>query len=97
MMTSLLTPKRYMVTIALRMPGCHQPSRHRWHVSRPSWVGLRTERGREGEGNIGREGEREREREKQGKLKDEGRERGGGGMGTKWWRGSSYLLVSELK
>ena len=31
MMTSLLTPKRYMVTIALRAPGCRQPSRHRWH------------------------------------------------------------------
>ena len=44
MMTSLLPPKRYMVTIALRAPGCSQPSRHRWHASRPSWVGLRTER-----------------------------------------------------
>ena len=31
MMTSLITPQRYMVTIALRVPGCRQPSRHRWH------------------------------------------------------------------
>ena len=44
MMTSLLTPQRYMVTIAIRAPGCRQPSRYRWHASRPSWVGLRTER-----------------------------------------------------
>ena len=42
MMTSLLPPKRYMATIALRAPGCGQPSRHRWHASRPSRVGLRT-------------------------------------------------------
>ena len=28
-MTSLLTPKRYMATIALCVPGCYQPSRHR--------------------------------------------------------------------
>ena len=39
MMTSLLTPKRYVVTIALRVPGCSQPSRHRWHASCPSQVG----------------------------------------------------------
>ena len=31
-----------MVTIALRAPGCGQPSRHRWHAFHPSWVGLRT-------------------------------------------------------
>ena len=42
MMTLLLPPKRYMVTIALRVPACRQPSRHRWHASRPSRVGMRT-------------------------------------------------------
>ena len=41
------TPKRYMATIALRAPGCGQPSRHRWQASHPSWVGLRTEKERE--------------------------------------------------
>ena len=43
-MTSLVTSKRYMATIALRAPGCRQPSRHRWQASNPSWVGLRTGR-----------------------------------------------------
>ena len=64
MMTSLLPPKRYMATIALRAPGCSQPSRHRWHASHPSWVGLRTHtRGREGGRERKRERARERERE----------------------------------
>ena len=49
MMTSLTPPKRYMATIALRAPGCSQPSRHRWHAFHPSWVGLRTTRERERE------------------------------------------------
>ena len=57
MMTSLLPPKRYMATIALRAPGCGEPSRHRWHTSHPSWVGLR----REGGGGGGGEGEGEGE------------------------------------
>ena len=43
-----------MVTIALRVPWCSQPSRHRWHASCPSWVGLRTER--EGEEEESEEG-----------------------------------------
>ena len=43
-MTSLVTPKRYMATIALGAPGCRQPSRYRWQASNPSWVGLRTGR-----------------------------------------------------
>ena len=52
-----------MVTIALRAPKCSQPSRHRWHASRPSWVGLRTEERERGGG--GGEGRRERERERE--------------------------------
>ena len=47
-----------MATIALRAPGCGQPSRHRWHASHPSWVVLRTQREGERE-ERGREKERE--------------------------------------
>ena len=43
--------KRYMVPWHYVRLGV-KPSRHKWHASRPSWVGLRTERERERERSV---------------------------------------------
>ena len=65
MITSLT--KTAMVTIARSVPGCRQPSWHRWH-GLPTMGWLRTEerdRDRERERERGREREAERKRERE--------------------------------
>ena len=76
MITSLT--KTAMVTIARSVPGCCQPSWHRWH-GLPTMGWLRTgggererEREREREGERERERERGREREREGEGEGEG-------------------------